>query len=121
MQDLIRRIAEWLRQVFAPGSGKRRAGTRAEFSSEGVVYPMPVQGPVRAPRRPSPRSLPRVGSPYGLEALLRGEEVALIRPYLVALEERRLQRERCRALLLALDGVDVGPEIIHGVRVAGVA
>ncbi|WP_413799465.1 hypothetical protein [Streptomyces iranensis] len=53
----------------------------------------------------------------------------LIRPYVLACEERRqrqrerqrrkreLQRERRQALLLALDGIDAGPEWIHGVLV----
>ena len=36
-----------------------------------------------------------------------------IRPYLVAHE----QRMRRRALVLALDGIDVGPSVIHGHRV----
>jgi hypothetical protein len=36
-----------------------------------------------------------------------------IRPYLVAHE----QRMRRRALVLALDGIDVGPWVIHGHRV----
>lgn len=36
-----------------------------------------------------------------------------IRPYLVAHE----QRMRRRALVLALDGIDVGPRVIHGHRV----
>ncbi|SFJ80660.1 hypothetical protein [Streptomyces pini] len=39
----------------------------------------------------------------------------LVRPYVVAYE----QQERRRALALALDGIDVGPPVIHGVRVGG--
>ncbi|MBW1602284.1 hypothetical protein JJV70_09205 [Streptomyces sp. JJ66] len=31
--------------------------------------------------------------------------------------ERRLQRQRRVTLLLALDGIDTGPDVIHGVRV----
>jgi hypothetical protein len=38
---------------------------------------------------------------------------ARIRPYLVAHE----QRMRRRALVLALDGIDVGPRVIHGHRI----
>ncbi|WP_101256697.1 hypothetical protein [Streptomyces barkulensis] len=41
----------------------------------------------------------------------------LVRPYVVAYE----QQERRRALALALDGIDVGPPVIHGVRVGAVA
>jgi hypothetical protein len=36
-----------------------------------------------------------------------------IRPYLIAHE----QRMRRRALVLALDGIDVGPQVIHGHRI----
>jgi len=36
-----------------------------------------------------------------------------VRPYLIAHE----QRMRRRALVLALDGIDVGPQMIHGHRV----
>ncbi len=39
----------------------------------------------------------------------------MVRPYLVAYE----QQERRTALALALDGIDVGPYIIHGVPVGG--
>ncbi|MFG2253291.1 hypothetical protein [Streptomyces mirabilis] len=41
------------------------------------------------------------------------EPPSRIRPYLVAHE----QRSRRTALALALDGIDVGPEVIHGHRV----
>ncbi|PJE97416.1 hypothetical protein CUT44_12065 [Streptomyces carminius] len=41
----------------------------------------------------------------------------LVRPYVVAHE----QGERRRALALALDGIDVGPPVIHGVRVGAAA
>ncbi|TJZ56123.1 hypothetical protein FCH28_10290 [Streptomyces piniterrae] len=54
--------------------------------------------------------------------LLRGEDTALIRPYVVTPEERqerRLQRGRRRALWLAAYGVDAGPRWIHGVEVMG--
>ncbi|PJE95553.1 hypothetical protein CUT44_22560 [Streptomyces carminius] len=37
------------------------------------------------------------------------------RPYL---HPHQVQEQRRRALELALDGIDVGPEIIHGMRVA---
>ncbi|WP_344320524.1 hypothetical protein [Streptomyces macrosporus] len=42
-----------------------------------------------------------------------GDGSPLVRPYLIAYE----QYERRRALVSALDGVDVGPSVIHGVRV----
>ncbi|MGW3563802.1 hypothetical protein ACWDSL_07865 [Streptomyces sp. NPDC000941] len=51
-----------------------------------------------------------------------GHGAALIRPYVVAHEqlegaERRLRRQRRRTLWLAVHGIDVGPRVIHGVRV----
>ncbi|MDI3405746.1 hypothetical protein [Streptomyces cavernicola] len=50
----------------------------------------------------------------------RGEDTALVRPYLVAFErhqEAQRQKSRRRALWLAVHGVDVGPRHIHGVEV----
>ncbi|MFI7318688.1 hypothetical protein [Streptomyces venezuelae] len=49
--------------------------------------------------------------------VLRGEDNALVRPYLVA-DELRLRRQRRRALWLAVHGVDVGSRVIHGMKVA---
>ncbi|MCF1599720.1 hypothetical protein [Streptomyces muensis] len=59
--------------------------------------------PSGAPARPSsPRS------PYGLASPLDGEETALVRPYLVAFEERRRRRERRLVLVHAADfGIDL--------------
>ncbi|MGW0731172.1 hypothetical protein [Streptomyces sp. NPDC002851] len=34
-----------------------------------------------------------------------------------ATERAQQRRQRRRALLLALEGIDIGPELIHGVRV----
>jgi hypothetical protein len=50
---------------------------------------------------------------------LIGEEVALIRPYLVAFEERQRQWQRRRDLVMAAHfGVDLDTRVIHGVGVA---
>ncbi|MEV8319481.1 hypothetical protein AB0Q95_35520 [Streptomyces sp. NPDC059900] len=60
------------------------------------------------------RPLPRV-------PVLRGEDIGLVRPYLVAFERRqeeRRQRARRRELWLAVHGVDIGPRLIHGVEVS---
>ncbi|MEK2477554.1 hypothetical protein [Streptomyces noursei] len=54
------------------------------------------------------------------QRLLRGEDVAFLRPYVLTpqeRQERRLQRGRRRALWLATDGVEAGPRWIHGVGV----
>lgn len=78
-------------------------------------------GALQATRReetPTP-ALPRV--PVGRPGLLRGEDSALVRPYVLTPEERqerRLQRGRRRALWLAAHGIDAGPRWIHGVEVA---
>ncbi|MEU1788927.1 hypothetical protein ABZ553_24290 [Streptomyces sparsogenes] len=49
---------------------------------------------------------------------------AMVRPYVVAHKpqreqraERRLRRWRRRTLWLAVHGIDIGPRVIHGVRV----
>ncbi|MGW6060362.1 hypothetical protein [Streptomyces sp. NPDC055189] len=49
---------------------------------------------------------------------LDGRASALVRPYVLAPSETRLQRERRRALYLATLGIDTGPRRIHGVAVA---
>ncbi|WP_229859807.1 hypothetical protein [Streptomyces poonensis] len=66
--------------------------------------------------------MPSPQSPYGLDESLNGDETVMVRPYLAAHEERERQWERRVALLLALDGVDVKPDVIHGLRIgAGAA
>ncbi|UQA95308.1 hypothetical protein [Streptomyces halobius] len=60
--------------------------------------------------------------PVGRPGLLRGEDTALVRPYVLTPEERkqrRLRRRRRRALWLAVHGVEAGPRWIHGVEVMG--
>jgi hypothetical protein len=93
-------------RALLPSSGRHRAG----------------RGAARVPddRRgagPAARPMARVAEP-----VLRGEDIQLVRPYVAWFERRReaqRQRERRRAVWLALHGVDVGPRVIHGVRVAG--
>ncbi|WP_238545469.1 MULTISPECIES: hypothetical protein [Streptomyces] len=54
-----------------------------------------------------------------------GHGTDMVRPYVFAYEqqqrlepaERRLRRQRRRALWLAVHGIDIGPRRIHGVRV----
>jgi hypothetical protein len=118
MHDLIRRISEWVRALFAPRTRGRHRARQAVPAPRTATFAAPP-GPALRPRRTP--ALPARRSRYGLETPLDGEQVALARPYLVACEqERERQQQRRRALLPALDGVDVGPEWIHGVRV-GVA
>ncbi|MGW7364150.1 hypothetical protein ACWGI8_12170 [Streptomyces sp. NPDC054841] len=85
-----------------------------------ILWPVPephrspdacrVAAPVTPP--PAPRWPP--------EPVLRGEDSPLVRPYLIAHEQReeaRRQRARRRALWLAVHSVDIGPRLIHGVEV----
>ncbi|WP_030667817.1 hypothetical protein [Streptomyces cellulosae] len=86
-----------------------------------VLVPAPVPDLVRRP--PAHRLLVAgaeisVLPPYLLRSRRRTAAPARrpasrIRPYLVAHE----QRMRRRALVLALDGIDVGPLVIHGHRI----
>lgn len=51
---------------------------------------------------------------------LDGSASALVRPYVLTLDERGRRRERRRALYLASLGIDTGPQCIHGIRVGAV-
>jgi hypothetical protein len=101
MPHFIPRILEPLVSLFLPAAGRHRAAG-------------PPEG---RPREDAPTlHLPRVPA-----APLRGEDVALVRPYVTAHEhqrEARLRRHRRRALWLAVHRIDIGPRLIHGVVVA---
>lgn len=108
VEDVLHRIAwllEPLLRLLWPASGRHRHQNRHRA---GGAAPAPA--PAAPPgRRPSPH-----------EALLRGEDSRLVRPYLLAHEQRaqaRQQRARRRTLWLAVHGIDVGPRRIHGVDV----
>ena len=99
MRQVIRRVVSWF-------------GTRRERVPERHRPLFPEPGPASLP---SPL-MPRPRSPYGLpHPPVDAGRSPLVRPYLTAYE----QQERRTALELALDGVDVGPSIIHGVAVGG--
>lgn len=105
MRKLSAWIFELLLQLALPARGRHRSDgslhtARCDDTGPLVIPPVPV----------------------GRPGLLRGEDVALIRPYLLTPEERqerRLQRGRQRALWLAAHGIDAGPRWIHGVEVVG--
>ncbi|CAM5425126.1 hypothetical protein [Streptomyces narbonensis] len=110
MADLIRALTLWARLVLgARSSGWHRARTAPPFHPTPTPAPAPVQPP--APR-----------SPYGLDVPLNGDESALVRPYLVAYDqrqERARQRQRRLALVLAADfGFDLDTRDLHGLGVA---
>lgn len=96
MVNPIARLLGLVLRLLLPPSGRRRLGG---------APPVPLAQPGAAPTAP-----PRCRVP-----LLRGEDSRLVRPYL---DEVRLQRQRRRALWLAVHGVDVGARSIHGVEVA---
>ncbi|WP_416986394.1 hypothetical protein [Streptomyces sp. T028] len=110
MHDLIRRTLEWVRLLFAPGTGKRRRPRRHPHLT--AVRP--------ATPLPQPPRLPRHRSPYGLPTPLNGTDSALVRPYLAAHDqEAGLQQRRRLALVLAVDyGIDLDEHLIGAQEVA---
>ncbi|MEU7584377.1 hypothetical protein AB0B50_43120 [Streptomyces sp. NPDC041068] len=60
---------------------------------------------------PHPRGRHRAGA-----TLLR--QLPAVPPHFTEIREQHRQRARRRALYLATLGIDVGPDCIHGVRVA---
>ncbi|MER7197809.1 hypothetical protein [Streptomyces sp. CB01635] len=104
MLNPVARLIEALLRLGWPASGRHRQHTAAAPPD-----PAPAPAPHTPPRRPSPHTAP-----------LRGEDSRLVRPYLLAHEQReqaKRQRGRRRALWLAVHGVDIGPRRIHGVEV----
>lgn len=98
MPDCIARIFESLLRLLLPAPGRHRS-----------PEPCPSAPNTEAPTRP----LPRVPA-------LRGEDIGLVRPYLLAFERRQEERRkkaRRRELWFAVHGVDIGPRLIHGVEV----
>ncbi|CAM5271827.1 hypothetical protein SALBM217S_10244 [Streptomyces griseoloalbus] len=110
VEDVLHRIAcllEPLLRLLWPASGRHRHGNRHRA---GAAAP--------APGRPPPSHPAAALSPH--EALLRGEDSRLVRPYLLAHERRAQARRhaaRRRTLWLAVHGIDVGPRRIHGADV----
>ncbi len=101
MHDLIPRALQWLRLLFAPGTGKRRRPRRHPLPR---LHLTPV-----CPYAPQPAHLPRHRSPYGLATPLDGTACALVRPYLAAHERgAALQQRRRLALMLDAEfGIDL--------------
>jgi hypothetical protein len=114
MHDLIRAVALRARLVFAPPPHSRHRSRPA--------HPVPLRAAARpapapvAPPRPGPVRLPAPRSPYGLDVPLDGAETAMVRPYLLACEqreERARQRQRRLALVLAADfGIDLDMHLV---------
>ncbi|WP_406169926.1 hypothetical protein [Streptomyces sp. NBC_00996] len=103
MSHRLVRVFEPLLRLLLPGSGRHRLAVTTQMGRQPVTSHFGGPTAHRAGSRP-----------------LRGEDHALVRPYLVAHERRReaqRQRARRRALWLAVHGVDIGPRLIHGVEV----
>lgn len=111
--------------VVLPATGRHRR-------DPATPVPAPA-APATPAAGPAPTGPPYPRSPYASynadPTPLTGEEVRLIRPYflaheravqaLVELEEyERVTSERRLAAALATLGVDLGPDVIHGVRVS---
>nr|WP_282703188.1 hypothetical protein [Streptomyces sp. CC219B] len=108
MHDLICRLAQGLRLLFAPGTGRRRSGAHPAAAQRRVLaHPI-------AASRPAAPCLLLHRSPHGLDLPLDGAESRLVRPYLTAYErERALQRRRRLALVLAADfGIDLDRHLV---------
>ena len=86
----MKKILRAILAALLPPTGKRRETVPPSVTAR--------------PQQPHPAS--RVAPPL----MIDGEAIDIVRPYVVCAERRR-------ALELALDGIDVGPEIIHGWRV----
>lgn len=116
MTDLIRALVLWARLVFgSQKSGRHRARTARWAADSAPGCPIPAT-------TGSASRLPRPRSPYGLDGPLNGDETALVRPYLLAYDqrqERARQRQRRLALVLAADfGIDLDTRDLHGLGVA---
>lgn len=95
MPQNIAHIFEPLLRLRWPAPGRHRR-------SPAVRVDTPAASTPRVPVRP-----------------VQGEEIGLVRPYLIAHERREAQRRRARrrVLWLAVHGIDIGPRLIHGVEV----
>ncbi len=104
MRNLIAALLAWLLGVFVPGSGRRRAGTRpttAAPAPQPQTTDRPAYGQV-GQFGPGWGWTARPQSPYGLRETFDGDTLALVRPYLIAHEERQeraRQRRRCLTIV----------------------
>ncbi|MER7481811.1 hypothetical protein ABTX60_29985 [Streptomyces sp. NPDC126510] len=95
MHDLIPRALQWLRLLFAPGTGKRR-----RCRPRRNLFPHVHLTLVSCPSASQPPQLPRHRSPYGLHGPLDGTASSLVRPYLAAHEQETALEERRRPALV---------------------
>ncbi|MGW3562780.1 hypothetical protein ACWDSL_02560 [Streptomyces sp. NPDC000941] len=122
------KILETLSRLLLPGRGRHRAADSADGCSATRYQDAPMMRPAHLPDAPAQ---PIAGECAGCTVSFRpvfgppdSHEVAMVRPYVVTYEQqweqraqRRLRQRRRRTLRLAAHGIDVGPHILHGVRV----
>ncbi|MER6559886.1 hypothetical protein ABT300_19560 [Streptomyces sp. NPDC001027] len=121
--SIIHALLRWTLGVFAPGTGRRRAGARSAVPA------------VRVAQTPEARAvhrrLPTARSPYGLAGPLDGAATVPVRPYVLAAERtqhggeqqqqwtRQAQSRRRVALVLAADfGIDLDQHVVGAERAA---
>ncbi|WP_236560690.1 hypothetical protein [Streptomyces sp. F-3] len=92
------------RPGHAPASPRTLSGLRL------LIRHTAVPGLCAALPRPRTRTRPETSAPLQ-------DTGPLVRPYLLAHERLQRQEERRAALVLALEGIDVGPWVIHGHRI----
>ncbi|MGW1669358.1 hypothetical protein [Streptomyces sp. NPDC002324] len=105
--SIIHALSRWTLDLFAPGTGRRRAGTRP---CRPDIHYKPAPPTAAAIRPSAPRS------PYNLDpdTPLDGSASPLVRPYLVAAEHEQARQSRRRlALVLAADfGIDLDRHVV---------
>ncbi|MER7794296.1 hypothetical protein [Streptomyces sp. NPDC097640] len=103
MENAIAWILKTLLRLLLPPSGRHRAAPHQHTST--------TPRPARVPAPP--------GAPI-LSGLSDDAGPATVRPCVLTHAQRAkraARRQRRRALWLAVHGIDIGPRVIHGVRV----
>lgn len=114
MPETIRRLSRWVRSISAELTGRRR--TAVPYASP--VPPVAAALPPDAPHPPSEPYPPRRVRPLPRRTpgawVVNADAQPLVRPYVVAHEERVRREEReqrvRRVLLIAPKGVAAGPQ-----------
>lgn len=73
--SIIHALLRWILGVFAPGTGRRRAGAHPAVPAARAALRVDVRGVQR---------LPAARSPYGLPEILDGAATVPVRPYVLA-------------------------------------
>ncbi|MEH0514716.1 hypothetical protein QA942_26915 [Streptomyces sp. B21-106] len=121
--SIIHALLRWILGVFAPGTGRRRAGVPSAVPAARVAQKPEV--------RVVHRRLPAARSPYGLAEPLDGATTIPVRPYVLVAERthhgseqqqqrtRQAQSRRRVALVLAADfGIDLDQHVVGAERAA---